>query len=449
MNPRPPLTQYEKERIYRGKLAGRKLADIALDIGCSLVCARKWWRVGRKQGETALQAKRRARGRAGACSHFDEKVVAEAVRLKREHAGWGAERMRVELAQIEALAGLALPSRSRLAALFKERCPDCLASHRPRPPDPPRPRPACGVQEVWQVDSQEDICLQDGTIATVCSVRDPVGAAMIASRAFAVQTARHWRKLTWMEIRGVLRQGFRDWSTLPEAVLTDNELVQAGNPHDCFPAPLTLWLAGLGIQHRFIRPGCPTDQPQIERNHRTLANWTQDALGLANLADLQRSLDRERRQYNHSFPSQASDCQHRSPLQAHPQLLEPRRPYTPEQELALFDLQRVFDFLAVFTFRRKVHQTTAHISLDDQMYCLGRPLMRQHQLKTVRVRMDPQAHQWVVATDEECPQELLRLNPKNLDVFRLTGLEPPGLPLNQPIQLLLPYWMPQPEVRLL
>jgi hypothetical protein len=449
MNSRPPLTQFEKERIYRGKLAGRRLAEAAREIGCSLACARKWWRVGRKGGEVALRVKRRPRGRTGVCSHFDVRVVAEAVRLKREHAGWGADRIRVELAQKEGLVGLALPSRSRLAALFKVRCPECLASHQPRPPNPPRPLPASGVHEVWQVDSQENIGLQDGTIATVCSVRDPVGAAMIASRAFAVQTPHHWRKLTWMEIRGVLRQGFCEWGTLPEAVLTDNELVQAGNPQDRFPAPLTLWLAGLGIQHRFTRPGRPTDQSQIERNHRTLANWTQDAAGLASLTDLQQALDRERAQYNHDFPAQASGCQRHPPLQAYPQLLEPRRPYTLEQELTLFDLQRVFDFLAVFTFRRKVHQTTAHISLADLLYCLSRPRMRQHQLKTVRVRMDPRVHQWVVFTDEDHPEELLRLTPRNLDVSSLTGLEPVSIPLAQPVQLLLPFWLPKPEVRLL
>lgn len=403
---------------------------------------------GRKHGETGLRAKHRPRGPTGVCATFDPRVVTEAVRLKREHPGWGADRVRVELVDPEALAGLALPSRSRLAALFKAHCPDCLARHQPRLPDPPRPLPAGGVQEVWQLDSQENIRLQDGTIATVCSVRDPVGAAMIASHAFAVQTPRHWRKLTWMEIRGVLRHGFTEWGTLPEAVLTDNELVQAGNPHDRFPAPLTLWLAGLGIQHRFIRPACPTDQPQIERQHRTLANWSQDASGLASLADLQLALDRERAQYNRYFPTRASDCQRQPPLQTHPDLLEPRRPYRLAQELALFDLQRVFDFLAAFVFRRKVHQTTAHISLDDHAYCLSRQLMRSHHLTTVRVRMDPQTHEWVVFTDEDQPQELMRLIPRNLDVAHLTGLDPAEQPPAQPIQLHLPFWMPTPEVRL-
>ena len=91
-------------------------------------------------------------------------------------------------------------------------------------------------------------------------------------------------------------------------------------------------------------------------------------------------------------------------------------------------------------FRRKVHQVTAHISLGDQFYCLGRKRMRSHQLTYVQVRMDPEAHQWVVLTDD-LQEELIRLAPKKLDVFTLTGLESPPISLQQPVQLLLPFWI--------
>ncbi len=59
---------------------------------------------------------------------------------------------------------------------------------------------------------------------------------MIASHAFAVQTARHWRKLHWTEVRQVLREGFTEWQTLPDGVLTDNELALVGSPNDPFPS---------------------------------------------------------------------------------------------------------------------------------------------------------------------------------------------------------------------
>lgn len=77
------------------------------------------------------------------------------------------------------------------------------------------------MHEVWQVDHQEGHQLGDGSIATVCNIRDPYGAAMIASQAFEVKTEKRWRKLTWEEVRQVLRSGFCEWETLPDGVQTE------------------------------------------------------------------------------------------------------------------------------------------------------------------------------------------------------------------------------------
>ncbi|MEE8391160.1 MAG: hypothetical protein V3S14_10240, partial [Anaerolineae bacterium] len=74
------------------------------------------------------------------------------------------------------------------------------------------------------MDNQEGIQLSSGEIATICNIRDPVGAAMIASRVFSVKTELHWRKLKWTKVRGVLRDAFTEWQTLPDGVQTDNEL---------------------------------------------------------------------------------------------------------------------------------------------------------------------------------------------------------------------------------
>ena len=144
---------------------------------------------------------------------------------------------------------------------------------------------------------------------------------MIASQAFSVKTEQRWRKLTWEEVRQVLRAGFAEWQTLPDSVLTDNEMGLGGNPNDPFPSWLSLYLAGLGIKHNFIRSHRPTDQPQVERNHRTLDGLTEDESSRQDLASFQHSLDQERHVYNYEFPSRASDCGGLPPLQAHPELL--------------------------------------------------------------------------------------------------------------------------------
>lgn len=435
MGNRAPLSQAEKGRVYWGKQTGRTLAQLAAEIGCSLECARKWWRVGRDKGLEGLRAPRRGRGSTGTLSHFDPRVAEKALRHKRRHRGWGAKRVLVELENDPELAGLQLPGRSRLSHFFKERCPECVATRKRRVARPPRPPDATGVHEVWQLDSQEAIRLHNEEIATVCNIRDPVGAAMIASRAFSVRTERHWRKLEWTEVRVVLRGAFTEWQTLPDSVLTDNELGLAGGPNDPYPGRLTLWLVGLGVKHRFIRPGCPTDQPHIERNHRTLDNFALDDEALSGLEQLQQALDRERKVHNQLFPSLASDCAGHAPLVAHPELLAPRRYYQPELELALFDLQRVYDYLATFTFERKV-SSSAQVSLGRQMYSLGKKLVREQGVETVLARFDAHHGEWVFYT--KAGKELARRPPKGLDVRDLTGLDPSYVSVTQPVQLTFP-----------
>jgi hypothetical protein len=292
------------------------------------------------------------------------------------------------------------------------------------------------VHEVWQVDHQEGHRLGDGSIATVCNIRDPYGAAMIASQAFEVKTEKRWRKLTWEEVRQVLRSGFCEWETLPDSVQTDNEMGLGGNPNDPFPSWLSLYLAGLGIKHIFIRSHRPTDQPQIERNHRTLDGLTDDENSRQNIANFQMALEHERALYNQQFPARASDCQQKSPLEAHPALLKPRRPYRPEWEPILFDLQRVFDYLATFTFGRKVNRN-GQVTLKGLHYTVG----LTHAGKDIQVRFDPATREWIFLEPDAQKQlqELRRQPLVGIDFTSLTGLPQPKTPLIlPPIQLTLP-----------
>jgi hypothetical protein len=302
------------------------------------------------------------------------------------------------------------------------------------------------VHEQWQLDSQEGIRLSNQEVATICNIRDPVGGAMIASRAFSVGTERRWRKLEWTEVRDVLRTGFAEWQTVPSELKTDNELGLAGASNDLFPGKLTLWLAGLGVTHRFIRPGHPTDQPHIERNHRTLRDWAVTQQSVADVDQLQHALERERHVHNHLYPSQASDCDGRPPLTAHPELLTPRRVYQPDRELELFDLQGVYRLLAQLTFERKL-DSKARVSLGRQPYSLGQKLVRERQLKTVQARFDPNTVEWVFLTPDQ--EEVVRRPPKGLDVQTLTGLDPSDLLPAQVVQLPLPFFDPRQGVRLL
>jgi len=429
------LTTEEREQIYLRKKNGETLQGIAHDLKISYECARKWWRRSQKDGLAGLVLRKRGRPLQGVLSQFTPVVRETSVTLKRAHKRWGATRILLELHNTDELAKDTLPSRSQLYRYFHQQCPECLnlwTKHKVVP----APQRATAVHEVWQVDHQEGHRLADGSIATVCNIRDPYGAAMIASQAFEVKTQQRWRKLTWTEVRQVLRNGFSEWQTLPDSVLTDNEMGLGGNPTDPFPNWLSLYLTGLGIKHNFIRSHCPTDQPQIERNHRTLDGLTDDEHSRQNLTNFQQALDHERGVYNQHYPSRASDCQHQSPLDAHPALVVPRRPYRSECEGVLFDLQRVFDYLATFTFDRKVNQN-GQVRLKGVPYTVG----RTYAGKTIQVRLDAALQEWIFfeRDSQNSPREIRRQSLVGIDFMTLTGL-----PISEPSRTLPPIQLTLP-----
>src|SRR5439155_11805583 len=152
-----------------------------------------------------LHQPRRARGATDILSRFAPLVSARALFLKRDHRRCGPDRVEVDLRHAPTLLGLALPSRSRLAALFKAECPELLATkRRRRPPAPPPDRPSA-LHECWQLDMQESIPLAHQRLATICPIRDPLGAAILASQAFEVTSPGRGRKLSWQELQSVIR----------------------------------------------------------------------------------------------------------------------------------------------------------------------------------------------------------------------------------------------------
>jgi len=434
-----PLSERERALIYQGKIQGKSCAQIATELQRSEAVVGKWMRRIREQGLLGLQARPRGPKRRGALSRFPKEVAQTVLELKRQHPGQGADHILSSMRAMERFPGQKLPSRSRIAAFFREQCPELIRKRHKKSPAQAAPSKATAAHEIWQLDIQEKIELADDSLASVCNIRDPFAGAMIASRAFPTKTENRWRKLTWPEIRQVLREAFTEWGTMPDCVQTDNELVLVGNPSDPFPSHLALWLAGLGIKHQTIRSHCATDQAEVERNHRTLNDATFGAESLANLPSFQAALDQERYLYNHLFPSRASDCQRQPPLTAHAELLQPRRPYSPENELSLFDLQRVFDYLATFTFERRV-SASGTIGLEAHQCSIG----RRHKGKLVKVRCDPVQHEWVIyetcqSGEQVEEKELLRRPIHSLNVQFLTGLDT-SLPLiAMPIQLTLPF----------
>ena len=379
MGRRRALTQAEHEYVGQRKQAGASLVQIAGELGCAVVTARKWWR-RQRDGQPAPA---RGRPRRGILSGFPAELVARAVALKQSHPHWGPANIQLELQHDERFRTARLPSRARLAVLFAARCPQAV-QHRLKQAYPNAPlAPARQPHQRWQLDGQERVDRPGIGRVTFLNLREPAAALMLASRALLTGSASQWRKVSLPEVQDSLRAAFAEWG-LPLEVQTDHEPTYTGPAHSDCPSVFTLWLVGLGIRHVTSRDRRPTDQGAAERNHRTLAEMGWLDAPAASLAQLQQVLDACRQRYNTELPVRAADCAGQPPLLAHPQARHSGRPFAPALEWDLFDLRRVDAYLAQFVWTRQVN-AVGNLSFANQTYTLG----RAQALQTLAIRFVP------------------------------------------------------------
>lgn len=379
---RTPLTEAEKQYLLQRKQAGATLRQVAEELGCAVVTARKWWRYARDQ----RQPRRRGRPAAGILSSYPAELVERAVTLKCSHPHWGPANVKLELAERCHLAPTDLPSDARLAALFKQRCPEAVQprqhTHYPEKP----PVSAHYPHQRWQMDAQEKIQLTTGELVTILNIRDEYSAVIVASCAFVTTTPQGWRKLTYAEVQTTLRQAFTEWGR-PAEVQTDHEVVYTGAPAADFPAIFSLWLLGLDIRHVTGRSRRPTDQAEGERTHRTVGDMAWKDEPCATVADLQALLDRRRQRYNQRYPSRAAHCQGQPPLTACPAARYSGRPFRKDVEWELFSMERVERELARLVWTRQVSDSGG-VSIGSHLYSIG----RTYAGRTVAVTYRPATH---------------------------------------------------------
>jgi transposase InsO family protein len=426
MAKRSPLSVTDCDYLYRRKQQGASHRSVAQELTCSIETVRKHWKAYR-QGQP-----RRVRGRPahGILSQYPDAVRQQAIAIKQAHPHWGPANVLIELAHKMSCPVKQLPSQSRLSALFKQVCPQAVQPRKPKVVAA-RPPPSWQVQQRWQIDAVEKIRLADGQFVTVLQIREPVSALIIACQAFeTTKSATTWRKLTLVEVQGVVRVAMQRWGR-PLEIQTDHEGVYAGAVQNDFPTPFTLWLAGLHIVHYFSRKGTPTDQPQMERSQRTLGDMSWKDVQFTSLADLQQALDDSRHRYNQELAVHAGQCHGEVPLQKTPWAIHTGRPFEGSLEADLFDLFSVDLLLHERVFTRKIDRNGV-LWLGSSTYYFKPPFRSM----VVQARFLPETRSFSFATESA---EVIDVQPaKGLGCEDLIGETLAGSPLPLPFQLPLP-----------
>jgi hypothetical protein len=227
----------------------------------------------------------------------------------------------------------------------------------------------------------------------------------------------------------ILRRAFLQYG-LPERISLDHDSVFYDNASPSpFPLIIHFWLIALGIAVRFIEKPPPAEHSLIERTHQTMY---QQAVADQTFTDedaLQLRLTDRRHFLNHDFPTQALDG--RPPLEAYPEAVHSGRPYRPEWEESMLDLERVYDYLAQGRWFRRT-SSQGQFSLGGQIYNAGKDFAEQQ----LEITFNPQARE-LVCRSEDGEREI-RLSIQGLTKSSLMGELAPLVTL--PVyQLALPF----------
>lgn len=417
-------SEHERHLFYELHQRGDTYAELAERFGISLMCVRYWCR---RQRDGKSCHKQRGHKTAGLLSRFDPLVRYVILRLRLKHPHWGPNRIRAQLKKRPSLLGCRLPCEAQIGR-YLHQWRRFWRKPAKKPAHPPVDTPT-RVHQRWQMDFKVQIRLKDGQRVSLFTLRDPFGEAYIGDYVYLTGDRS---RVKLEETRAVLRRCFDHWGTLPEEVQTDGESTLVSSHHNDFPSLFTLWLVGLDIQHRVIKK--VTDNAEVERCHRTVCDYAvvgnEDQLP----DELQQTLDQALYELNYELPSHAKGCGGKPPVIAHPELLQPRRPFQACLELSLFDLQRVDQYLAGF---RWVHRVSSNGQVSIGPHRARYSVSRDHAGQDIEVRFDPQDRHLVFSPLGQ-PDQVIRRRPvKGLDVADLTGFEvwPVGI---GPQQLLLP-----------
>lgn len=424
-------TSKERQEIYQRHLSGETYQEIANELDVSYECIRYWCRKLRKGEASESNYSGRPRG---LLSTFDPQISAKILELRNAHPKWGPKSILQALGKEDSLAGLNLPSRPQIGKYLNQ-WPEFRRKPKISSNKKEQPRKAKRAHQRWQIDFKLGIPIANGRQVNLHTTHNQFGSVCIdAGVTDSGEAGQKALRVTGTKLRETLRRGFARWGTLPEEVQTDNEPLFT-NQYG-FPSTFTLWLVGLGIKHRCIRAGNPTDNAEVERCHQTIMNYSVIGNQDLDIDSLQARLDEDLYTLAHEMPSDATGCNGRPPIEAFPELLSDSPPFPPDGELAFFQMERVYTYLAKFSWSRKVGKT-GQIALggQHQYYSVGRPYAGE----TVLIRFDPHDEQLVFFHDEEATQAIQRrpLRP-NISPAALTGLHADSSD-SVPVQMPLPF----------
>lgn len=403
-----------RQEIVTFREAGDSYREIARKTGWSFEVIGKICRAYQKQSQKALQPKRPGRPGTGPLSTFDPMVKYACLRIKCQHARWGPDIVLSELAQRSWARDVKLPSASRIGAYFSQFGERLVKVRQHKQlPQAKELEPALRfAHSCWQMDMDERITLPGCGLVNILNLVDYATGIKIGSLVFSARRKKQRCRVSWPQMQASLRQVFTKWG-LPKRIRTDRDRVIVSEGNYPFPKLFTLWLVGLGIEHELIRR--VTENGCVERAHQTWEGRLDGYGPFDELEDWQDIIDYELWRMNAVLPSRGRNCRRQPPLMVYPEARIPLRFYQPADELAIFDLHRVQDYLSSGQWFRKT-SVNGVFSLNNQTFNLGRAYKESIALITYNP---------ILGFEVACPPDsttIKSIDVRGLSVFDITAL---------------------------
>jgi putative transposase len=270
---------------------GEDVAELAREFGISTKTAYKFLSRWKAEGVDGL--KDRSHATRSNPQRTSPEVIEWLVAARREHPNWGALKLRTIVQG--AHPDVKLPSCFTVHGWLKRNgLIQARKVRRTTPPSPTLLSTPTGPNDIWATDFKGQFRLGNGTLCYPLTATDLTSRFILACDALeGTDGDPVWHAFDQM---------FREYG-LPRAIRTDNGPPFASRGLAGLSRLSVRW-ARLGIQHERIEPGCPQQNGQHERMHRTLKQETTSP-ARKNLLQQQERFDEFVEEFNHQRPHQA------------------------------------------------------------------------------------------------------------------------------------------------
>lgn len=314
----------------------------------------------------------RGRPKKGSLSTYPKKLRTLIGKLRSQNEGWGGISILIEL-ESYGYSIDALPSETAINRYLKDQGFIPVKIPKGSIPSGNCISPVKRFHDLWEMDAQGTVSVKGLGYVSMINIKDT--KSKVYCMAFPTQVKGKMSQPKTAHYFWTLRLAFEEFG-LPKAIQVDRDSVfidnTSGSP---FPSKLHLFLIGLGVQLCFIDVSPPAKQAMVERSHQTLHGQVTKGQYYKTWLTLFKTTNKRRKVLNEKYPSRSLGK--KAPLQLYPKAKYSGRFYSIEKEAELFDLKRVYKYLAKCCWYRKVSKAKT-VSLNAKVYYLKNAIPETH-----------------------------------------------------------------------